>query len=301
MGEINGLALSGAGAAHAARLVARAAARSGVPVDVVELRQPVDDALAALASSLPAAPATVGSVVREPLLAAILAAAPTALIDRFRWRAWAAQAMGAQFVVCPDADGRSAGALAAMGLRVVDVSPDAVAQRQHLVTSLALPGLTASDLLAAEQCAGDAPDAFDRMILLRRYRELAGEAVTAAFVPKLHHAGAVVADVTGRHWLGLSLETAQGTVGCAEGVAISAALLGGARDLAFLAIARHPSVDRAGAGSPTYALLEPCERCREVLSDVAPAACVIVERGRGLEAVPVASSPEEPSGGHRLT
>jgi cytidine deaminase len=78
----------------------------------------------------------------------------------------------------------------------------------------------------------------------------------------------------GRIFTGVNVENASYPLsGCAERHAVSAAVAGGERRIAAVAIA-------GGGGAPT----RPCGGCRQVLAEFGPAMLVISEAGGGARA-----------------
>lgn len=96
-----------------------------------------------------------------------------------------------------------------------------------------------------------------------------------------HHVGAALQTTSGRVYRAVHLEANVGRIAvCAEAVAIGMAAADGDTDIQVIV-----AVDRYGD------VLSPCGMCRELISDYAPGALVIVpsEDGDGVQAVPVSA------------
>lgn len=102
--------------------------------------------------------------------------------------------------------------------------------------------------------------------------------IAARGAERRHHVAAAVITADGRHFLGISLESALGWASiCAEPVAIGRALL----DAPAVAITACLAVNRAGE------IVPPCSRCRETLADFAPSARVALPEAGGYRLVPL--------------
>jgi cytidine deaminase len=303
VGDIRGAAfidVSGHDPGKRARQLARLAAHLKVPADVVDFGGPLRE-LAEMGGRGPAGRALGRTVVEQAAAAeAGRRALHAILIDELRWRAWVAHAMGAAFVICPDAPPGCDKALAAMGLRIVGPSEEApdLAGLTDVADDPGQPPDRRAGLLAravAGALPGSAPPApagdcgqpgmLDGQVRLRALRARAGEVVTGSFRAGSHEIGAVVADRNGAMWYGLGPGDGDGTRSpCAEAVAVSNAVMGGADELAYVAAVRHPL---AGPRHPGYSLVPPCPSCRALLLEAGQLVQAVVEGPAGLEAVPL--------------
>lgn len=104
-----------------------------------------------------------------------------------------------------------------------------------------------------------------REIIALRYRE------------GWHEIGAALRTRSGRLFSAVHLEANVGRIAvCAEAVAIGMA-----------ASAGDTAIDTIVAVDPSGSVVAPCGMCRELISDYAPGAAVIVPGAAGLERVPV--------------
>ncbi|WP_022799601.1 cytidine deaminase [Thermus islandicus] len=104
-----------------------------------------------------------------------------------------------------------------------------------------------------------------RRIIARRFRE------------GWHHIGCALRTRSGKTFSAVHLEATVGRIAvCAEAIAIGMAAAAGDTDIESIV-----AVNRYGEVVP------PCGMCRELISDYAPAAMVIVPGKHGEEAVPV--------------
>jgi len=92
-----------------------------------------------------------------------------------------------------------------------------------------------------------------------------------------HHVGSALVTRKGQVFTGVHLEAHVGRVAvCAEAVALGAAATAGDTD-----------VERIVAVSEQGGIVAPCGMCRELISDYAPEAFVLIKRGGSVARVPV--------------
>ena len=103
-----------------------------------------------------------------------------------------------------------------------------------------------------------------RNIILERYR------------PEWHVVGAAVRSRSGRIWTGVHLEAYVGRIAvCAEAVALGRAITEGDTEITTVVAVRHPGY--GSADNPIIpAIVAPCGMCRELISDYAPEAIVLL-------------------------
>ncbi len=95
-----------------------------------------------------------------------------------------------------------------------------------------------------------------------------------------HHIAAAVRTTDGRIYLGLHLDTYVGRASvCAEAVAVGAAMADGATGITAIVSVRHPKPTDPIDG---VQIVSPCGICREMLTDFAPDARVIMRQGGEL-------------------
>ena len=110
--------------------------------------------------------------------------------------------------------------------------------------------------------------------------------IRARYRPDWHNVGCALPTQSGQVHLGLHLECYVGRVTvCAEAIAIGRAVTDG--DGAE--IETIVAVYQASADDPEPKVVAPCGMCREMISDYAPTARVIVPGETGPEVVPVGS------------
>jgi cytidine deaminase len=303
MGAIRGVAfldVSGHDPGERAHQVARLAAHLKLPADVVDFGGPLRD-LAEMGGRGPISRALGRTVVEQATgTQQGQQALQAILVDEFRWRAWVAHAMGAAFVICPDAPPGCSGALAAMGLRILgpaDEAPDlaGLADLADLADDPRQPqgwaGRPARAAAAAlpdggpPELGGDRgqPGGLDDQVRLRALRARAGQVIVGGFQAGAHEVGAVVADRTGAMWYGLDVTSDDGAGSlCAEAVAVGNAIMGGAGELAYVAAVRHSRVGPRRAG---YCLVPPCPSCRALLLQAGRLVQVVLEGATGLAAM----------------
>ena len=131
------------------------------------------------------------------------------------------------------------------------------------------PALSGAPLEAADEELVEAAKA----VLLRHYR------------PFWHTVAAALRGQDGRIWTGVHLgATVGGLQVCAEAVALGRAVLEGDGSIALIAAVRHPKPDE---DDRDIAVVSPCGACRELITDYAPDAFVIVPGPAGLVKLPV--------------
>jgi cytidine deaminase len=109
--------------------------------------------------------------------------------------------------------------------------------------------------------------------LIRIARDLIAE----RFRPDHHHIAAALRTTSGRVFTGVHVEANVGRITlCGEAVAIGAAATTG-----------DTAIDTIVAVNERGTIVSPCGMCRELISDYAPAARVIIERDGRAVAVPV--------------
>jgi cytidine deaminase len=88
--------------------------------------------------------------------------------------------------------------------------------------------------------------------------------------------GAAVRTRSGRIWTGVHLEAYVGRIAvCAEAVALGRAITEGDAEITTVVAVRHPGYD--STGDPIIpAIVAPCGMCRELISDYAPEAIVLL-------------------------
>ena len=125
-------------------------------------------------------------------------------------------------------------------------------------------GLTADDQALIDQA---------RALIEQRYLE------------NRHHIASAVRGASGRIYTGLHLDTYVGRASvCAEAVALGQAMAAGETGIQAIVSVRHP---RPREQHQDCKVVSPCGICREMLTDFAPGAAVILLKDEGLERVPV--------------
>ncbi len=108
-----------------------------------------------------------------------------------------------------------------------------------------------------------------RAVLVRHYR------------PHWHTVGAALRSRDGRIWTGVHLGATVGRLAvCAEAVALGRAILEGDGTVECAVAVRHPKPEESVRD---IAVVSPCGACREMLTDFAPDAEVIVPGPEGWE------------------
>lgn len=116
--------------------------------------------------------------------------------------------------------------------------------------------------------------------------EAARAVLKARFKPGRHAVGSAVRTRSGRIHVGLNVECYVTRISvCAEAVAIGRVSVEGEADEIETIVA----VRQASADDPKARVVSPCGMCREMISDYAPGARVIVPEGSGAEVVPISS------------
>jgi len=137
---------------------------------------------------------------------------------------------------------------------------------QHRNMNLANPntGLTADDQALIDQA---------RALIVQRY------------VENRHHIASAVRGASGRIYTGLHLDTYVGRASvCAEAVAMGQAMAAGETAIQAIVSVRHP---RPREQHQDCKVVSPCGICRELLTDFAPGAVVILAKDDALAQVPV--------------
>ncbi len=131
------------------------------------------------------------------------------------------------------------------------------------------PALAGTPLLQADEDLIEAA----RQVLLRHYR------------PFWHTVAAALRSGDGRIWTGVHLGATVGRLQvCAETVALGRAILEGDGSVTTAVAVRHPKPEEADRD---IAVVSPCGACRELITDYAPDALVIVPGPVGLMKLPV--------------
>jgi cytidine deaminase len=124
--------------------------------------------------------------------------------------------------------------------------------------------LTASDQDLIEQA---------KLLIEKRYLE------------NRHHIASAARGASGQVYTGLHLDTYVGRASvCAEAVALGQAMAAGETGIQAIVSVRHP---RPREQHQDCKVVSPCGICREMLTDFAPGAAVILDRDGRLESVPV--------------
>ncbi len=105
------------------------------------------------------------------------------------------------------------------------------------------------------------------------------------YLENRHHIASAVLGASGRVYTGLHLDTYVGRASvCAEAVALGQAMAAGETAIQAIVSVRHP---RPREQHQDCKVVSPCGICREMLTDFAPGAMVILAKDNGLERVPV--------------
>ncbi len=105
------------------------------------------------------------------------------------------------------------------------------------------------------------------------------------YLENRHHIASAVRGASGRIYTGLHLDTYVGRASvCAEAVALGQAMAAGETGVQAIVSVRHP---RPREQHQDCKVVSPCGICREMLTDFAPGAVVILARDDALERVPV--------------
>lgn len=120
----------------------------------------------------------------------------------------------------------------------------------------------------------------------RALTEAAMDFIRQRYVENRHHIGAAIRGGSGRIYLGLHLDTYVGRCSvCAEAVALGSALSAGETTIDAVVSVRHPR-PREQHAQPK--VVSPCGICREMLTDFAAGAGIILARAGELRRLPVA-------------
>lgn len=105
------------------------------------------------------------------------------------------------------------------------------------------------------------------------------------YLENRHHIASAVRGASGRVYTGLHLDTYVGRASvCAEAVALGQAMAAGEASIQAIVSVRHP---RPREQHQDCKVVSPCGICREMLTDFAAGAGVILARGDRLTRVPV--------------
>lgn len=105
------------------------------------------------------------------------------------------------------------------------------------------------------------------------------------YVENRHHIASAVRGASGRIYTGLHLDTYVGRASvCAEAVAMGQAMAAGETAIQAIVSVRHP---RPREQHQDCKVVSPCGICRELLTDFAPGAVVILAKDDALARVPV--------------
>lgn len=119
----------------------------------------------------------------------------------------------------------------------------------------------------------------------RALTEAAIDFIRTRYIENRHHIGAAIRGASGRIYLGLHLDTYVGRCSvCAEAVALGGALSAGESAIDTVVSVRHPRPRELHAYPK---VVSPCGICREMLTDFAPKAGIIMARPAGLVRLPV--------------
>src|SRR5215471_1307032 len=109
--------------------------------------------------------------------------------------------------------------------------------------------------------------------------------IDARYVENRHHIAAAVRGKSGRVYTGLHLDTYVGRASvCAEAVAVGQAMAAGETGIEAIVSVRHP---RPREQHQDCKVVSPCGICREMLTDFAAGASVILLRDDAHVRVPV--------------
>ena len=105
------------------------------------------------------------------------------------------------------------------------------------------------------------------------------------YLENRHHIASAVRGASGRVYTGLHLDTYVGRASvCAEAVAMGQAMANGEKGISTIVSVRHP---RPREQHQDCKVVSPCGICREMLTDFAPGAAVILLRDDVPVRVPV--------------
>jgi cytidine deaminase len=104
--------------------------------------------------------------------------------------------------------------------------------------------------------------------------EAARAVLLAHYRPFWHSVSAALRGADGRIWTGIHLGATVGRLSiCAEAIAMGRAILEGDGRVITAVAMRHPKPEES---DQEFAIVSPCGACRELLTDHAPAALVIL-------------------------
>lgn len=128
--------------------------------------------------------------------------------------------------------------------------------------------------------AGDAIKADDQVLI-----DAAKSLIERRYIENRHHIASAVRGASGRVYTGLHLDTYVGRASvCAEAVALGQAMAGGETGVEAIVSVRHP---RPREQHQDCKVVSPCGICREMLTDFAQGAVVILLRDGVHVRVPV--------------
>lgn len=115
--------------------------------------------------------------------------------------------------------------------------------------------------------------------------EQAKALIRKRYLENRHHIASAVRGASGQVYTGLHLDTYVGRASvCAEAVALGQAMAAGETGIQAIVSVRHP---RPREQHQDCKVVSPCGICREMLTDFAAGAVVILDRDGSLESVPV--------------
>lgn len=115
--------------------------------------------------------------------------------------------------------------------------------------------------------------------------EAARSVILARYKENRHHISAALRAASGRIYTGVHLDTYVGRASvCAEAIALGRAMTEGETGIDAIVSVRHPRPRDNIAG---IQVVSPCGICRELLTDFAPEARVLLRLESGLTRVPV--------------
>jgi cytidine deaminase len=101
--------------------------------------------------------------------------------------------------------------------------------------------------------------------------EAARSIIRRRYQPDWHVVGAALRTRSGRIWTGVHLEAHVGRIAvCAEAIALGRAITEGDSQITTIVAVRHPGNDSLPS------IVPPCGMCRELISDYAPEAIVLL-------------------------
>lgn len=104
--------------------------------------------------------------------------------------------------------------------------------------------------------------------------DLAKETITKHFSPKHHRLATCILTSSGKIIIGINVEGSFGCNDvCAEQIALGNVLSQGIIDITCIVTVKHPKADDL---NQSLRVVSPCGKCRELILDYAPNACVIV-------------------------